>query len=312
MTHQPQNLRIISLIPSATEIVSCLGGMDYLVGRSHECDFPAQVSRVPICTAPNLDPTKPSAVIHEQVEDLLQKSLSVYSLDLEQIVRLQPTHIITQAQCEVCAVSFEQVALAVRELDNCSPTLISLQPNTIEAVWADIQHVGDILGLPSQMPLEVLFRRVSKIQKQAIAPKKTVVCIEWTDPLMAAGNWVPQLVDLAGGEELLGHAGQHSGWLTWEQLQLADPDVLIVMPCGFDLAATGRAVAMLDRDVRWQTLKAVREHQVFLTDGNQYFNRPGPRLVESLEILVEILNDGLDDRPIHQGDGWLRWDGDCK
>jgi iron complex transport system substrate-binding protein len=125
--------------------------------------------------------------------------------------------------------------------------------------------------------MATLSGQLSQLQKQAIAPQKTVVCIEWIDPLMAAGNWVPELVALAGGKELLGNLGQHSGWLTWEQLQSADPDVLIVMPCGFDLAATHQAVKTLALDKRWHTLKAVRDQQVFLTDGNQYFNRPGPR-----------------------------------
>lgn len=310
MTHPPEDLRIISLIPSATEIVHVLGGLDYLVGRSHECDYPPEVRDRPICTAPNLDPTQSSAAIHEQLESLLQKALSIYSIDLEQIARLKPTHILTQAQCEVCAVSFEQVAAAVSQLEECSPMLISLQPRTIEEVWSDIQHVGERLGLSSDSAMATLSGQLSQLQKQAIAPQKTVVCIEWTDPLMAAGNWVPELVALAGGKELLGNPGQHSGWLTWEQLQSADPDVLIVMPCGFELVATHQAVKTLALHERWHTLKAVRDQQVFLTDGNQYFNRPGPRLVESLAILVEILNGDMGDRKTDYGTGWVKWNGD--
>lgn len=305
MPLERQDLRIISLIPSATEIIDCLGGLDYLVGRSHECDYPAAVQALPICTAPNLDPSGSSGDIHDQVEVLLQNALSIYSIDIEQIAQLQPTHILTQAQCEVCAVSFEQVATAVRDLVSCQPELISLQPSTVDEILEDIQCVGGILGLPAQETVSHLCDRIQTLKLQVTHTDITVGCIEWTDPLMAAGNWVPELVAMAGGKDLLGMPGKHSSWLTWTQLQAADPDVLIVMPCGFDLKATAQAVRSLYRDDRWQQLKAVRSQQVYLTDGNQYFNRPGPRLVDSLEILIEILQGSSP--PRFHNRGWLHW-----
>ena len=304
MTYQSSNLRIISLIPSATEIIHSLGATQYLVGRSHECDFPLGIEYIPICTKPNLDPSGDSASIHLQVEELLRKALSIYNLELETIKELNPTHIVTQAQCEVCAVSFNQVAEAVATLGHEQPQLISLQPSVLSEMFDDIRRVGDALGLESKSPITDLKTQLETHQKNAIATPKSVACIEWTDPLMAAGNWVPELVEMAGGQDLFGQVGKHSDWMTWEQLLEADPQILIVMPCGFDLKKTQVAVDNLAHDERWRRLSAVQNNQVFLTDGNQYFNRPGPRLVDSLKILTEIFNakEGLT-----YGIGWRRW-----
>ncbi|MEM9137064.1 MAG: cobalamin-binding protein [Cyanobacteria bacterium P01_F01_bin.42] len=305
MALENRTIRVISLIPSATEILHCLGGLDALVGRSHECDFPTVVQSLPICTAPNLDPSGSSAAIHGQVESLLKKALSIYANDEAQIERLQPTHILTQAQCEVCAVSLTQVEAAVRRLGDSTPTLISLQPSTVDEVLTDILRVGEVLELPAQAAVNRLRDRMQVLRKRVTRTGIPVGCIEWTEPLMAAGNWVPELVSMAGGVDLLGASGQHSSWLSWEQLQAANPEVLLVMPCGFDLTATAEAVRSLSQDERWSQLQAVRSQQVFLTDGNQYFNRPGPRLVESLEILIEILQSC--ESPQYEQRGWLRW-----
>ena len=301
-----QDLRIISLIPSATEIIHCLGGLDALVGRSHECDYPSEVRTRPICTSPNLDPTGTSAAIHDQVESLLQKALSIYAIDVAKIKQLQPTHIVTQAQCEVCAVSLDQVAQAVESMADCKPKLISLQPSTLSDVFDDIKRVAECLGVSSQDPLSHLHDRIQQLKTRVQTTGVKVGCVEWTEPLMAAGNWVPELVSMSGGMDCLGQPGQHSGWIEWEQLQHEDPDLLIVMPCGFDLDATRAAVETLAQDERWSTLKAVRSQQVFLTDGNQYFNRPGPRLVDSLEILIEIIQHLSVTR--YEGTGWIRWE----
>lgn len=298
------DLRIISLIPSATEIIDALGATPYLVGRSHECDFPSGVEDLPICTRPNLDPSGDSTAIHQQVEGLFSQALSIYDLELETITSLNPTHIVTQAQCEVCAVSFSQVAEAVQTLGNSKPQLISLQPSVLAEMFDDLKRVGDILKLDSELAIATLKARLKRIQEQAITSPKSVACIEWTDPLMAAGNWVPELVTMAGGQDLFGQVGQHSDWMTWDQLLEADPEVVIAMPCGFDLDKTQEAVNALAQDERWSRLSAVQTHQVFLADGNQYFNRPGPRLVDSLQILVEILKA---EETLMQGVGWRRW-----
>jgi iron complex transport system substrate-binding protein len=300
-------LRIISLIPSATEIVAALGLEGALVGRSHECDYPSTVQALPICTAPNLNPQGTSREIHDRVEDLLQSALSIYRIDLDALERLRPTHILTQAQCEVCAVSLAEVEAAVTQLTDCSAQIISLQPATLTDVWTDIKRVAQALGVESDAVIAGLEQRVATIQHQtqALLHRPRVACIEWTEPLMAGGNWVPELVALAGGENLFGTVGKHSPWMQWDELLQADPDVLVVMPCGFDLGQTREAaIAYLTQHPSWQTLKAVQQNQVYLTDGNQYFNRPGPRLVDSLEILAEILHLELDYG--YEGWGWVR------
>lgn len=300
-------LRIVSLIPSATEVVAALGLADFLVGRSHECDYPPQVLDLPICTAPNLNPHGTSREIHDRVTDLLQSALSIYRIDLEQLFLLQPTHIITQAQCEVCAVSLAEVEAALAQWSDRTSQVISLQPATLADVWSDLARVGQILGVTSDKAINALKERVAGCQQrtQSFLQRPRVACIEWTEPLMAAGNWVPELVNLAGGENLFGVVGQHSPWMEWDKLIQADPDAIVVMPCGFNLDQTRQATVELAKHPSWPTLKAVQQGQVYLTNGNQYFNRPGPRLVDSLEILAEIFHPELSYRYEHQG--WVRY-----
>ncbi len=286
-------LRIVSLIPSATEIVAALGLADSLVGRSHECDYPLAVQQLPICTAPKFNPAGSSAQINDRVTDLLQSALSVYEVKTELLEQLQPTHILTQAQCDVCAVNLADVEQAVATLTHSHPQVISLQPDTLGDVWGDIQRVAEALQVSDrgQQLLANLQGRVQACQeKSQTLVKPTVACIEWTDPLMAAANWIPELVTLAGGTALFGSVGQHSPWLSWDALSSANPDVLIFMPCGFDLSRTKQEVLPLTDRQEWADLRSVQTGQVYFTDGNQYFNRPGPRLVDSLEILAEILH----------------------
>jgi iron complex transport system substrate-binding protein len=298
--------RIISLIPSATEIVASLGLAQYLVGRSHECDYPPAIQSLPICTAPNLDPKADSQTIHDRVTELLQKSLSIYRIDLAQLEALQPTHVITQAQCDVCAVSLGEVEAAISQLTQLQPMIISLQPQTLTDIWSDFQRVGDALGIsPTPIITQLQARMTAVVEAVQDCPRPWVVCIEWTDPLMAAGNWVPELVQLAGGDNRIGNPGQHSPWMTWEELQSVDPDVLILMPCGFDLEQTRKAAIALTTHPDWPRLIAVKTGQVYLVDGNQYFNRPGPRLVDSLEILAEILHPQQIKSQFHP-QGWQR------
>jgi iron complex transport system substrate-binding protein len=306
-----QPYRIISLLPSATEIIAALGLGDCLVGRSHECDFPAAVQGLPVCTAANLDAKGSSQQIHGRVSELLEKSLSIYRLDLQKIEQLQPTHIITQAQCDVCAVSLAEVEAAVQTQLTSKPVVISLQPNTLTEVWQDLARTAQGFGVDATSVIQELQTRVAASKKRTQAlPHRSVACIEWTDPLMAAGNWVPELVDLAGGQNLFGQLGQHSPWLAWTDLLAADPEVIIFMPCGFDLAQTRQAVTELAAHPDWPTLTAVQTGAVYLTDGNQYFNRPGPRLVDSIEILAEILHPHTSQRhpPFYQGQAWQVWD----
>jgi iron complex transport system substrate-binding protein len=286
--------RIVSLIASATEIVCALGFEDQLVARSHECDFPPSVRRLSVCTGPKFDIHGTSREIDERVKSLLQQTLSVYHVDAERLKELRPEVIVTQSHCEVCAVSQKDVEQAVCDWLADRPKIVSLSPNALADVWTSIRQVAAALDVPERGDrlIDDLQRRMKSITDAAcgVAPRPTVACLEWIDPLMAAGNWMPELVDMAGGVSLFGTAGQHAPRMTWDQLVAADPDVIIALPCGWDIAKSRAEMAALTQKPEWPRLQAVRNHRVFVTDGNQYFNRPGPRLVESLEILAEVLH----------------------
>jgi iron complex transport system substrate-binding protein len=299
--------RIVSLIPSSTEIVHALGFGDQLVGRSHECDFPAGVEGLPFCTAPKFNPDGRSYEIDQRVKAILQESMSVYRIDAELLRDLAPDVIITQTQCEVCAVSFKDVERVCDEWLDTPAEIVSLEPNFLGDVLADIERVATALGAPERGTDYVTGMRARMdaiaAKTQPLREKPTVACVEWIDPLMAAGNWMPELVEMAGGINLFGEAGKHSPWMTWEALKAADPDVIVVLPCGSDIAKAVSELPALTARPDWSSLRAVQENQVYITDGNQYFNRPGPRLAESLEILAEILHPTLFNFG-HQGTGW--------
>jgi iron complex transport system substrate-binding protein len=302
-------MRVVSLIASATEIVSALGGRDLLVARSHECDFPADVVVLPAVTAPKLDIAKPSGDIDRQVRMLLEQALSVYRVDADALRALAPDVVITQTQCEVCAVSQSDVEAALAHWSGARPRIVSLAPNALEDVFADIDRVAAALGLEAQgQALTADMRqRIDAVTRRArtLPTRPRVAAIEWIEPLMAAGNWVPELIALAGGENLFGEAGKHSPWMEWRDLVRADPDVILVTPCGFDIARSAREMPALTRLPEWSDLRAVQTGSVFVADGNQYFNRPGPRLVDSLEILAELLHPAT--FPCrHAGTGWIR------
>ena len=301
--------RIISLIASATEIVCALGFERHIIGRSHECDFPASVKSLPVCTSPKFEVEGLSYEIDQRVKAILQEALSVYRVDADLLERLQPTHIVTQSQCEVCAVSLKDVEQAVCQFTSSQPVIISLEPNALADVWTDIRRVAETLGAPERGDhvVEGLQRRMNEIAAKArtATSRPTVAGVEWIDPLMAAGNWMPELVEMAGGVNLFGEAGKHSPWMTWEELVAADPDVIFISPCGFDLARILQETDLLVSKAEWGDLKAVKAGCVFVADGNQYFNRPGPRLAESLEILAESLHPALFDFG-HENEGWVR------
>jgi len=302
--------RIISLIASATEIVAGLGLGRSLVGRSHECDFPPEVLALPACSEPKIDVHGTSREIDERVKSLAGDAISVYRVFPDLLRRLEPTHIITQTQCEVCAVSLKDVEEALAQIVGRPPKIVALAPMCLADVWNDIQSVGRSLGAAERADdfVRRLRGEVDAITVRVAQSngRPSIACLEWIDPLMSAGNWVPELVEIAGGRNLLGTPGQHSPWLKWDELVACDADVIAVMPCGFDMARTRQEMPALTRDPRWGRLRAVREGRVFLTDGNQFFNRPGPRLVESARILAEILHPDLSGTSL-EGTGWVRW-----
>ncbi|MFM8469473.1 MAG: cobalamin-binding protein [Limisphaerales bacterium] len=298
--------RIVSLLPSATEIVCALGCGARLVGRSHECDFPVEVTSLPVCTESKLLPNSSSRQIDEQIHNLLGASLSIYRLDTRLIQELKPDLVLTQSQCDVCAASEADVAKALGNWPGTPPPILSLTPHRLADVWEDMRRVAAVLGV-SDHGKEVLralkIRCVDVIEKACLLERPTVACLDWLAPLMGAGNWVPELVELAGGRNLFGEAGKHTGRLKWEELRAANPDFIIALPCGFDLARTRAEIAALTGKPGWADLRAVRKGRVFLCDGSAFFNRPGPRLVDSLEMLAEILHPEKF-RFGHGGRGW--------
>ncbi len=301
--------RTVSLIASATEIVCALGHGGELVGRSHECDFPPEVRALPVCTETKVRIQAPSAEIDAEVKRIIANALSVYRVRTEILRRLRPDVILTQDHCRVCAVSLQQVEQALCAWIRSRPQVVSLAPNSLGDIWQDIRRVARTLGDAERGDelVDELQGRMNTIAErcQRSAERPAVACIEWIDPLMAAGNWVPELAAMAGAVNLFGEAGKHSPWMNWEQLREKDPEVVIVMPCGFDIGRSRREMNALTRRPGWAQLRAVRQGRVYLADGNQYFNRPGPRVSDSLQILAEILHPE-EFPPAHQPSGWQR------
>ena len=302
-------MRIVTLLPSATEIVCALGFEAELVGRSHECDYPPSVGRLPALTEAKFNPEGTSAEIDQRVKKIVADALSVYRVDAPKLRELRPDVIVTQSQCEVCAVSESDVEAAVAEWLGKRPRIVSLAPYGLDDVFTDMQRVADALGA-SARGVELVARlrqRLAAIAGKArdASLRPGIATIEWIDPMMAAGNWMPTLVEMAGGTNLFGTAGEHSPWMKFDDLAAKDPDVILISPCGFNMDRAAKDLPALTKHAEWPRLKAVRNRQVFMADGNQYFNRPGPRIAESLEILAEIVHPELF-RFGHEGSGWRR------
>lgn len=305
-------MRVATLIASATEIVCALGCRLMLVGRSHECDFPPDVHDLPALTEPKFPLSGTSYEIDQRVKAIVQEGASVYRVFADKLGELDVDVIVTQDQCEVCAVSLSDVEAALCDWTGRPMRIVSLKPDSLADIWGDIRKVAGALKLEDRGEALVseLRGRMEALAERAAqqAHRPRVACIEWVDPLMAAGNWMPELVEMAGGENLFGEAGRHAPWLSWEELAAADPDVIVVLPCGYDIARSLQDMPILEAKPGWAELRAVREGRVAVADGNQYFNRPGPRVAESLEIMAEICHPGALDYG-HAGKGWLRYHG---
>jgi iron complex transport system substrate-binding protein len=296
-------MRIVSLLASATEMVAALGCLDQMVGRSHECDYPPEVRLLPVVSTVQIDINASSAEIDAQVKQMAQKkqepvdpalkALSIYAIDIDSLQELRPDVIFTQTQCEVCAVSERDVIQAIRRLTGLQPLVVSLSPYRLQDVWEDVLRVGRALGKGDQAQtlVEGYQQRLTElaIKVAAFGTKPRVAVLEWLDPLMGAGNWTPELVTYAGGENIFGDIGQHSPWLSWEELQAADPDVIVLSPCGYTIERSMQDVPLLQKHPAWTGLKAVRNGRVYAIDGNQYLNRSGPRLLESAELLARVI-----------------------
>jgi iron complex transport system substrate-binding protein len=291
-----QKMRVVSLIASATEIVCALHRGDWLVGRSHECDYPPQVSRLPALTAPKFKVEGSSLEIDRRVQQIVRDGLSVYRVDAEALRALAPDLIVTQDHCQVCAVSLSDVEQATCTWTDRCLHIVSLRPDCLADAFADIGRVA--LALRAEAQGETLVAELRRrLQTLAVAtaprPKPRVAFIEWVEPLMAGGNWMPELIEAAGGDNLFGSAGAHSTPMPWSELIAADPEVIIVAPCGYGLARCLEELPVLASKPGWAEIDAVRNDRVFFADGNSYFNRPGPRLAESGELLAEMLHPGL-------------------
>lgn len=286
-----QPLRIVSLLPSATEIAVALGLEANLVGRSHECDFPPAVKALPVCTSTKLEKGLTSQAIEDRVKAIVEKGLSVYDVDAGLLRSLRPDVILTQAQCAVCAVTPADLEEALASWVGTPPRLVSLAPDDLSDVFGDLSRVAEACGVPeSALAAAARMRAGLAALPAAPAARPTMMAVEWIQPLMVAGNWVPELVHAAGAEPVLADAGVHSHWITFEAVAAADPDIIALMPCGYQLAQTLPEARALLAEPRWQALRAVREGRVFAVDGHHLFNRPGPRLVESAQVLACLVH----------------------
>jgi len=304
------SLKIVSLLPAATEVVCALGLEENLVGRSHECDFPESVKQLPVCSEANFPDGLSSTAIDAKVKEILADALSVYTVKRDVVKELGPDVVITQAQCEVCAVSLTEVEEALQNYLEKPAHIVSLQPNSFSDIFGDIRTVASALNVSKQGErlVEDLQERVDIIRHKLkfIEDKPAVACIEWLEPMMVSGNWVPELVSIAGGGSILTEPGKHSPYVQWNDIRLQNPDIIIVMPCGFSIGRTLKEIDVLLQLPGFNELKAVKNNRVYIADGNQYFNRPGPRIVDSIEILAEIINPkqfifG------YEGEGWIRF-----
>ena len=287
-------MRVASLLPSATEIVCAVGGRDDLVGISHECDYPSDVAGLPILTRVRRELPSRSGDIDRAVREILVDALTVYSLELERLEAVNPEVIVTQDLCDVCAVSVDDVKAGLNELSKGEVRLVSCSPTRVTDVWNDVRRVGEALGRAKQgeeaaSGLEARLAALGE-RTRKLSSTPSVLTVEWIDPIMVGGTWMPELVEAAGGRALVTEPGQHAPTLSLEELGELEPDVVLIKPCGFDLERSRTELPALRAALERWAWPAWREGRVWLADGNAYFNRPGPRLVESLEVLAACVH----------------------
>jgi iron complex transport system substrate-binding protein len=295
-------MRICSLLPGATEVAFALGLADELVGISHECDFPPAIQDKPVMVRSRIDSTTlGSGEIDRQVGDLLRAHRSLYELDEELLKNSQPDVILTQGLCDVCALDYNDVVRAARSLPR-EPRIISLNPRRLGDILDDVLRIGEATDRYPQAESLVgeLKNRIEAVRDRTArsTSQPRVVCLEWFDPLYIAGHWVPEMVQIAGGADVLGTVGEPSAKVEWELVISSSPEVLILMPCGFDVERTVQESSLLKHRHGWEGLPAVRDGRNFAVSGTDYFSRPGPRLVDGLEILSHILHPELSPAPL--------------
>jgi iron complex transport system substrate-binding protein len=285
-------VRVVSLLPSATEIVCALGCRDRLVGRSHECDFPPGVEDLPVLTSAKVDPRAGTAEIDRDVRRLVEQGLSVYRIDSEALERLQPDVVVTQDQCQVCAVSLGEVEAAVRRIARRDVRVVSLSPLSLSDVLRDVVRVAEALSVDARgaAVVETMSARLDRVRRAASGPRPRLVHVEWIEPLMVGGHWIHELAEAAGGVHGLGMRDARTEPVTWDSVRDYDPEVVVIAPCGFGVPQSVRDLGLLTGRPGWSDVTAVRTGRVFVADGNAFFNRPGPRLVETAEILQAAIS----------------------
>ena len=286
--------RIVSLLPSATEIVCALDARGDLAGVSHECDWPLDVVGLPVLTRAKMQLSPSSLAIDRSVRDVVRQALAVYDIDMALLETIAPDAVVTQDLCDVCAVSLTDVQSAVARLAKRDVTIVSLRPERLHDIFADIERTGAAIGREAEAARVVasLLARVEAVRARAVrtATRPTVLTIEWLEPAMVGGMWMPELITIAGGSPLVTTPGERAPTVSHADLARLDPDVVLVKPCGFALERTVAEIDALPRVLPWTEWRCVREGRVFLADGNAYFNRPGPRIVDSLEILAACVH----------------------
>jgi iron complex transport system substrate-binding protein len=288
-------VRVISLVPAATEIVAALGMLEVLVGVSHECDYPPEVNDKPRVTRCEIHESGlPSAAVDAWVRESLRESGTLYTMDEALVRELRPDAILTQKLCDVCAVAYGTVARFAATLPG-PPRVVNLEPSSLADIFQDIRNVGAVLGVPERAEALVtaLLARVDAIRERAPnAPRRRCVVLEWIDPLFCSGHWVPELVEIAGGLEPVGRRGADSTEIDWDEVVAAAPEVLVVSCCGYSVERTLEDLTILRSSSGFSALPAAQSGEIWVVDGSAYFSRPGPRIVDSLEILGEILHPG--------------------
>jgi iron complex transport system substrate-binding protein len=285
-------MRICSLLPGATEIAFALGLGDQIVGVTHECDHPAEAQDKPIVVKSLFDHKRMSgAEIDRKVAELLQSGKGLYFIDDAAFADAAPDVILTQGLCEVCALDYGEVVKAAGKLLR-PPTIVSLNPQSMQEILDDIRRVGAATGRcnAAMALVDNLRQRIEQVGGREPDRRPRVVCLEWFEPLYSAGHWVPEMVALAGGHDVIGRAGEPSAKIDWRQVVEAQPEVMLLMPCGFDVRRTVRESTPLRALPGWNELPAVRNQNIFALKGNANFSRPGPRLVNGLEILARIIH----------------------
>lgn len=303
-------MRIVSLLPSATEVICELGFEDLIIGRSHECDQPESIKDLPALTRSSVKNSGNSTEIDQNIKSLLKNGLSVFSVKVDLLAEIEPDIIFTQDHCEVCAVPLDVVKTVVKEYCGNGTEVVSLSPTNLEEIYQSIHTIGQSLDAENEANRLVgdLQLRMDIIRNTVIGePVKRVACLEWIDPLMTGGNWIPELLEIVGAEYLLSEPGQHSPWVDWEKVVDENPDAILVVPCGYNIDQTMNEMHLLTQKDGWNSIKAVQNNEVYILDGNRYFNRPGPTIFESTRILGEILHPSLF-KPIHQKKGWIHFD----